>query len=48
MQNYGIGGHYSLHHDFAYDGQDFNLGTGNRILTALFYVSYNLKFFSNF
>ncbi|KAK9754312.1 2OG-Fe(II) oxygenase superfamily [Popillia japonica] len=40
--NYGIGGHYDPHHDFARSGQiaGFSkLGTGNRIATVLFYMS---------
>ncbi|KAK9754310.1 Prolyl 4-Hydroxylase alpha-subunit, N-terminal region [Popillia japonica] len=40
--NYGIGGHYEPHHDFARRSEiaDFNkLGTGNRIATVLFYMS---------
>jgi prolyl 4-hydroxylase len=40
VQNYGIGGHYDLHHDYSERGVDFNLGTGNRIATVLFYVIY--------
>lgn len=38
MQNYGIGGYYNLHYDYSPKGRDFNLGIGNRIATALFYV----------
>lgn len=39
--NYGIGGHYEPHFDFARKDEinSFkNLGTGNRIATVLFYV----------
>lgn len=40
--NYGIGGHYEPHFDFA-RADEVNafssLGTGNRIATVLFYVS---------
>lgn len=38
--NYGIGGHYEPHYDFAFPHEDVfeNLGTGNRIATILFYV----------
>lgn len=40
--NYGIGGHYEPHFDFARkeEANAFkSLGTGNRIATVLFYVS---------
>ncbi|XP_032232329.2 prolyl 4-hydroxylase subunit alpha-1 isoform X2 [Nematostella vectensis] len=39
--NYGIGGHYEPHYDFARDGEDkfTSLGTGNRIATFLSYLS---------
>ncbi|KAI4458958.1 prolyl 4-hydroxylase alpha subunit [Holotrichia oblita] len=40
--NYGIGGHYEPHYDFARKGEKNgfkDLGTGNRIATVLFYVS---------
>lgn len=40
--NYGIGGHYEPHFDFARREETNafkNLGTGNRIATVLFYVS---------
>lgn len=40
--NYGIGGHYEPHFDFARreEKEAFkSLGTGNRIATVLFYVS---------
>lgn len=40
--NYGIGGHYEPHFDFA-RAEEVNafasLGTGNRVATVLFYVS---------
>ena len=41
--NYGIGGHYEPHIDFAHSEEIYafkNLGTGNRIATVLFYVSF--------
>lgn len=45
--NYGIGGHYEPHFDFA-RREEVNafksLGTGNRIATVLFYVSSKLRF----
>lgn len=40
--NYGIGGHYEPHYDFARKEETNafkNLGTGNRIATVLFYMS---------
>lgn len=40
--NYGIGGHYEPHFDFARKEEKNafkSLGTGNRIATVLFYVS---------
>lgn len=40
--NYGIGGHYEPHFDFARPEETNafeRLGTGNRIATVLFYVS---------
>jgi prolyl 4-hydroxylase len=40
--NYGIGGHYEPHYDFARREEQNafkSLGTGNRIATVLFYVS---------
>lgn len=39
--NYGIGGHYEPHYDFARVGEDAftSLGSGNRIATVLFYMS---------
>ena len=38
--NYGIGGQYEPHYDFARDDEDkfTSLGNGNRIATVLFYV----------
>lgn len=42
VANYGIGGHYEPHIDFAGDDEPHafgDLGTGNRIATVLFYVS---------
>ncbi|KAG5681063.1 hypothetical protein PVAND_010529 [Polypedilum vanderplanki] len=39
IQNYGIGGYYNAHYDFTTKGNDFKLGTGNRIATTLFYLS---------
>lgn len=42
VANYGIGGHYEPHFDFARrdEKEAFkSLGTGNRIATVLFYVS---------
>ncbi|CRK98253.1 CLUMA_CG011615, isoform A [Clunio marinus] len=39
-QNYGIGGHYEAHYDFTTkDSAPFTGGLGNRIATALFYLS---------
>lgn len=41
--NYGIGGHYEPHFDFARKEETNafkSLGTGNRIATVLFYVSF--------
>ena len=46
--NYGIGGHYEPHFDFARrEEQDAfkSLGTGNRIATVLFYVSHSFIVF---
>ncbi|XP_064393719.1 prolyl 4-hydroxylase subunit alpha-1-like isoform X2 [Halichondria panicea] len=39
--NYGIGGHYEPHYDFARNDEDAftSLGTGNRMATVLFYIS---------
>lgn len=45
--NYGIGGHYEPHFDFARrEEKDAfkSLGTGNRIATVLFYVCHQLFF----
>eukprot|EP00794_Sanderia_malayensis_P012289 gene12289-13554_t len=41
VANYGIGGHYEPHFDFAREDEDqfTELGTGNRIATVLFYIS---------
>lgn len=39
MGNYGVGGHYHLHTDYFIEAI-VNPGTGNRISTVLFYVSY--------
>merc|ERR1711973_151853 len=42
VSNYGIGGHYEPHFDFARKEESrafASLGTGNRIATWLFYVS---------
>ena len=42
VSNYGIGGHYEPHFDFARREEKnafASLGTGNRIATWLFYVS---------
>lgn len=47
--NYGIGGHYEPHFDFARreESNAFkSLGTGNRIATVLFYVRLLFIFFS--
>ncbi|XP_037944125.1 uncharacterized protein LOC119676931 [Teleopsis dalmanni] len=38
VANYGIGGHYGPHYDFSEIPDSFP-GTGNRILTALFYIN---------
>lgn len=40
--NYGIGGHYEPHYDFAFRGDiTFSAtGNGNRISTILFYVCF--------
>lgn len=43
ISNYGIGGHYEPHFDFARKEETnafASLGTGNRIATWLFYVSF--------
>nr|AQZ26744.1 prolyl 4-hydroxylase subunit alpha-1 [Aurelia sp. 1 GW-2014] len=41
VANYGIGGHYEPHFDFAREEEDkfSDLGTGNRIATMLYYIS---------
>jgi len=42
IANYGIGGHYDAHYDFARKEETkafSDLGTGNRIATVLFYMS---------
>lgn len=39
VQNYGIGGHYSSHWDHRIKRDVQFDGAGNRIATALFYVS---------
>ncbi|KAL7078512.1 hypothetical protein ACQ4LE_002658 [Meloidogyne hapla] len=42
IANYGIGGHYDPHYDFARKEETkafSDLGTGNRIATALFYLT---------
>jgi len=41
VANYGIGGHYEPHFDFAREDEDkfSDLGTGNRIATMLYYIS---------
>ncbi|XP_070498231.1 prolyl 4-hydroxylase subunit alpha-1-like [Chironomus tepperi] len=39
IQNYGIGGFYGAHHDYADVGQIFSGNTGNRIATTLVYLS---------
>lgn len=37
--NYGMGGHYDVHIDYALEDDAYkHLGTGNRILTILLYV----------
>lgn len=44
--NYGIGGHYEPHFDFARREETNafqSLGTGNRIATVLFYVKYQIS-----
>lgn len=48
--NYGIGGHYEPHFDFARREETNafkSLGTGNRIATVLFYVRYTHIFADN-
>ena len=47
VSNYGIGGHYEPHFDFARREEKnafTSLGTGNRIATWLFYVSLEKNF----
>lgn len=47
--NYGIGGHYEPHFDFARREEKNafkGLGTGNRIATVLFYVRLPINFYS--
>lgn len=41
VANYGLGGHYEPHFDFAREDEDkfSDLGTGNRIATMLYYIS---------
>ncbi|MFH4982128.1 hypothetical protein AB6A40_008837 [Gnathostoma spinigerum] len=42
IANYGIGGHYDPHHDFAKRDEPHafkSLGTGNRMATVLFYLT---------
>ncbi|XP_036325363.1 prolyl 4-hydroxylase subunit alpha-2 [Rhagoletis pomonella] len=39
VANYGIGGHYGAHYDFAEETGDVFDGRGNRLLTALFYIN---------
>lgn len=44
IQSYGIGGHYSLHYDHRLESQaPFELGTGNRIASALLYVRVTIR-----
>lgn len=48
--NYGIGGHYEPHFDFARKEEKNafkSLGTGNRIATVLFYVSIRFRYLFN-
>lgn len=47
--NYGLGGHYEPHFDFARKEEKNafkSLGTGNRIATVLFYVRMIFQTFS--
>lgn len=38
VQNYGIGGHYNLHHDYAKRNDITIKDEGNRVASTLFYV----------
>lgn len=39
VNNYGVGGHYVAHHDWAMEAVPYaGLGVGNRIATVMFYV----------
>lgn len=45
IQNYGIAGHFKMHYDHQLEGEPpFKHGTGNRIATMLFYVSFSREF----
>ena len=51
ISNYGIGGHYEPHFDFARREEKnafASLGTGNRIATWLFYVSLRFIYVFNY
>jgi len=39
VANYGVGGHYEPHWDFFRDTRHYPAEEGNRIATAIFYVS---------
>ncbi|XP_001994787.2 prolyl 4-hydroxylase subunit alpha-2 [Drosophila grimshawi] len=39
VANYGVGGHYEPHWDFFVDSQHYPAEEGNRIATAIFYLS---------
>ncbi|KAL9692258.1 hypothetical protein quinque_015777 [Culex quinquefasciatus] len=40
VNNYGVGGHYVAHHDWAMEAVPYaGLGVGNRIATVMFYLS---------
>lgn len=39
VANYGVGGHYEPHWDFFRDTRHYPAAEGNRIATAIFYVS---------